>query len=164
MPQKGYKQTKDHIDKCRNPKLGKCGVSVSNWKGGIPNCIDCGNKLKWRYAKRCIKCSNKGQNSNNWKGGITKERVKIWFSEQYKQWRLSIFERDNFTCKLCSKRSKQGEHLDLEAHHIKLFSTFPELRFNLKNGITLCRDCHNKTKRKEKDFELLFEKIINFYE
>ena len=33
----------------------------------------------------------------------------------------------------------------LNADHIKPFSLFPELRFDLNNGRTLCVECHKKT-------------------
>jgi hypothetical protein len=55
-------------------------------------------------------------------------------------WRNSIFKRDNWTCQEC--KVKGGR---LEAHHKKPFKKFPELRFELSNGITLCKECHKKT-------------------
>ena len=60
-------------------------------------------------------------------------------SEEYKNWRMRVFERDNFKCQVCGKVG--GE---LNAHHIKEFSEYPELRFEVDNGITLCVNCHKK--------------------
>lgn len=66
------------------------------------------------------------------------------YTPQYKEWRRNIMERDNFTCQICKKRG--GE---LNVHHIKPWSKFPELRFNEDNGITLCKDCHLAIHRKK---------------
>lgn len=38
---------------------GLCGEMARNWRGGLPNCIDCGKKLGRRGRKRCKTCSNK---------------------------------------------------------------------------------------------------------
>ena len=55
----------------------------------------------------------------------------------YKNWRSSVFIRDNFTCQHCYIYG-----VKLNAHHIKKWSDFEELRFDINNGITLCTQCH----------------------
>lgn len=75
-----------------------------------------------------------------WKGGITKENLAIRNSFEYKLWREAVFERDDYTCVFCKKRGYK-----LNADHIKPFSLFPELRFAIDNGRTLCVPCHKTT-------------------
>lgn len=58
-------------------------------------------------------------------------------------WSLSVKERDSYTCKKC------GSNKDLHAHHILPWKKDESKRFNIENGITLCRSCHTKTERKE---------------
>lgn len=75
----------------------------------------------------------------NWKGGISKDVHSI-AEPKYKKWRSDVFNRDNWTCQTCGIRG-----VYLEAHHIKSWSKFPELRYILENGVALCRDCHKLT-------------------
>lgn len=84
-----------------------------------------------------------GEKAYNWKGGITKKRNKEYHSEKYKAWRKAVFERDNYTCQNCGKK---GGHKNLQAHHIKEWTNYPELRYDVSNGQTLCKSCHNLTK------------------
>jgi hypothetical protein len=86
-----------------------------------------------------------GENHYKWQGGITKKNELIRKSIEYRLWREAIFARDNWTCQTC--RIRGG---NIHSHHIKPFSLYPELRFALDNGITLCKTCHNKEHLSEK--------------
>ncbi len=81
-----------------------------------------------------------GKRSPNWQGGITPVHAAIRNSKEMTEWRMSVFKRDSFTCQKCGARG-----VSLHAHHVKSFSKFPDLRFEVSNGQTLCEDCHIKT-------------------
>ena len=82
----------------------------------------------------------KGERNPNWKGGITSEYERMRKSKEYELWRIAVFTRDNFTCQDCD--DKTGGNL--EAHYIKSFADYPELRVAIDNGVTLCEKCHSK--------------------
>ena len=82
----------------------------------------------------------KGKLHPFWKGGITSLNQIIRHSLEYKLWRESVFKRDNWTCVWCKIRGAK-----LNADHIKPFYLYPELRFAIDNGRTLCVECHRKT-------------------
>ena len=87
-----------------------------------------------------ISKNSSGPLGNRWAGGITAGNKLIREGIQIRLWRESVFARDNWTCQKCKIR---GQHL--HAHHIKPFSRFPEFRFDINNGITLCKKCHQIT-------------------
>ena len=91
--------------------------------------------------KRKIGLARSGEKCNFWKGGITAKNLLLRTSFNYKKWRKAVFERDDYTCQECGD-NKGG---NLEADHIKPFSKYPKLRFDIKNGRTLCKSCHQKT-------------------
>ena len=83
---------------------------------------------------------NRGPLNNMWKGGRSKNYKTGYYSTEYKHWRTDVFKRDEYTCRGCGVVSGY-----LTAHHIKSFAHYPELRFELTNGLTLCEPCHSKT-------------------
>lgn len=60
-------------------------------------------------------------------------------SAEYVTWRKRVFERDNYTCQNCGIRGAK-----LNAHHIKPYAYFHDLRYDLGNGISLCVECHKQ--------------------
>lgn len=80
-----------------------------------------------------------GSKNPNWKGGITPRSMMIRKSDEYKLWQIAVFIRDKRTCIWC------GSKKHIEADHIKPFAFYPELRFAIDNGRTLCHECHKTT-------------------
>lgn len=162
----GYKQSKEHKHKIAEANRGKKRTAemiekmrettknnpTRYWKGKKFS-EDHRKKLSeshkgYKYSEeRRKKLSNdrKGDKSHFWKGGLTKINAKIRNGIELKIWREKVFERDNWTCQKCGKRGN-GE---LNAHHIKKFSEYPELRFITSNGITLCKKCHKEDHKKK---------------
>ena len=97
-----------------------------------------------KETKQKMSLSRSGDKNINWKGGITPKVEKVRKSIEYRLWREAVFARDNWTCQMCGKR---GNRI-LNAHHIKSFSDYPELRTSIENGITLCKKCHIKIHKK----------------
>ena len=81
----------------------------------------------------------RGEKHRWWKGGISPINELIRKSLEYKLWRKAVFTRDGFKCVWC------GSNKNIKADHIKPFATFPELRFEIDNGRTLCDKCHRTT-------------------
>lgn len=90
-----------------------------------------------------------GEDSPNWRGGKCEIGQEIRKGLKYKKWRKLVFEKDNYICQMCGIRNHKGlgRTIKFEAHHVKSFSEFPDLRFSVNNGQTLCAICHNKIKK-----------------
>jgi hypothetical protein len=91
-------------------------------------------------TRRKISKALSGNKTHLWKGGITKKNKLIRTGMEFRNWRKLVFERDDYTCQECELRG-----VELNAHHIKSFALYPELRYEIDNGKTLCVECHKET-------------------
>ncbi len=84
-----------------------------------------------------------GSGNPNWKGGVGRKCTYKHINDSfYKEWRAKVFQRDNWICQTCGIRSSEGVQVYLQAHHIKKWNDYPEFRYDVDNGITLCKECH----------------------
>lgn len=114
----------------------KCGKTFKDWLG---------IHGKRKYCS--MPCANKGtaksrtgENHYNWKGGVKPINQKLRASAKYNDWRKRVFKRDKWKCKICGQVGGK-----LEADHILSWAEYPSERFKIKNGRTLCKECHKKT-------------------
>lgn len=129
------KISKESREKARQKLLGR--KFSEDWKRKISESKK-GDKNAMKRPEVRIKIS--GEKSPLWKGGIAPKNLTIRKSFEMREWRRMIFKRDNYTCVICKQKKRE-----LNADHIKPFSLFPALRFDLENGRTLCVECHRKT-------------------
>lgn len=147
----------------------------------MTRCNVCGEELK-RYkralgkivfCKRCRGKATSGRNNPNWKNGIKATNSRLRDSDKNLQWRQKVFQRDGYTCVMCGVRG--GE---LHAHHIMPFQHLInshlfyhgsinyegllqyEPLWEVHNGATLCRNCHNKIPKRLKDDEFYMNKTL----
>jgi len=138
---KGKQHTDESKTKMSNAKKGislseehKLKISNSHKGNHYPN-----------ISKAKIKQYENKENHPNWRGGLSSVNNFLRNKARIKIWREAVFLRDNFICqnkdcKFCNNKSG----IYLQAHHIKPLSIYPEVRFDVKNGITYCKDFHIK--------------------
>ncbi len=77
-------------------------------------------------------------------------------SMKYRVWRAKVLERDDNTCQWSGCTQKEG----LEIHHIKRWANNLHLRYNVFNGITLCKEHHQSIFNREATYEVVFLKTV----
>ncbi len=104
-------------------------IALKKWKenGGQP------------WNKGIVWNNMRGNKHPNWQGGLTEKNWDLRMSTKYRDWRIAVFKRDNYTCIQCGGKYK------IEADHIKPVSLFKNLILSIDNGRTLCHKCHVKT-------------------
>lgn len=91
----------------------------------------------------------------NWKGGITPIKKSLRCSPEWRYWRKEVFTRDEYKCVECESS------VQLEPHHIIPLRVCMETIFDVNNGITLCRGCHQNTFRREEDFIERYNSMVS---
>jgi hypothetical protein len=90
----------------------------------------------WACRNKGLRITRLGPNNPAWRGGVSPPNQADRKSVEYDVWRDAVFRRDNYTCQHCGARGR------MHAHHILSYAGFPERRYDVVNGITLCVACH----------------------
>lgn len=136
--------------------LGKKRTITKEWRKNLSNA----RKGKMPKNWSAIKYSTKGKFGKEHPVWVENKKVSLYQAihqlYQYGRWRFAIFSRDNFTCVLCKKKASGRLEAD---HYPKYFANIiaeygiksideaivcKEL-WDINNGRTLCKDCHQKT-------------------
>jgi len=146
-------QCKDCVnDKRRTgkPHLGRFKKGEKSWNSGkikIQNpdekrvCRFCNTEKKLKefvkqrkwFTYRCKECKNSARRK-----GPRKKTFESRFNSTYLEWQTKVKDRDGWKCVKC------GSLDSLHTHHIKKWDDYPELRFDIDNGLTLCHGCHSR--------------------
>ena len=148
------------------------GKTSAHWKGGkiAKICVQCNKEYYTNKARVNSKfCSQeccgiwkhenlKGEKIYNY----IKDRTKLKDDHRdrggqlHRNWSNLVKERDKYTCKINNKDCF-GK---LEAHHILGWTKFPELKYSINNGITLCHFHHPRKRSEEKRLIPFFKQMV----
>lgn len=110
-------------------KTKSCGCLSREWREGF-------DSLMKQYRPLFS-----GENHYNYNYDLSDlDRVKMryeLYGNDRRIWRKEIFMRDNHTCQICYE--KGGE---LNAHHLNGYNWHESGRYDINNGVTLCKKCH----------------------
>lgn len=135
----------------------KKGVVPWNTGKTTPHMI--GNKLSlgmtpWNKGKPHMQ----KERHPNWIADRTKlvKSEKKHLDGRYREWMFSVKYRDIWKCRISNKECKER----LEAHHILNWKDYPELRYDINNGITLCHAHHPRGRDNEAKLSPFFQKLV----
>ena len=119
LGKKGYKATAEH----------RLKLSIAKSKENLS-----------RETRLKMSESHKGDKHWNWRGGECIRNKKQYFDINYRLWREEVFRRDKYKCRNCGISG-----VYITAHHIKSWKNYPDMRYEVSNGLTLCEKCHSLT-------------------
>lgn len=94
----------------------------------------------------CIREEMVGTKHHNYNPNKTdEERLKkryILGKHTLNEFRNKVYRRDEYTCRVCGQVGGT-----LNAHHLDGWNWATDKRFEVSNGATLCKDCHNEFHR-----------------
>lgn len=153
----GKIQTPEHRRKIGLKQIGnKHALGIKQSKDVIEKRV---KKIKEGYKNGRISffAGKFGKDSPSW----IPDRTKLKKSDEkrtsaYNYWRKQVWERDKFKCKISNEDCKGR----LEAHHILPWRDYPELRYEINNGITLCHVHHPRKRTDEAKLSPYFQSLL----
>jgi hypothetical protein len=114
---------------------------------------------EWKRAHSArMKGKFRAETSWRWKSNrseIELNRSRRW-SAEYRDWRTAVYLRDDYKCRMMTPDCG----VKLEAHHILSWKDYPELRYQINNGITLCLAHHPRKRAEEKRLAPVFQELV----
>ncbi len=107
-------------------------------------------------TKNKISLAHKGEKNYRWIKDRSKLVRRNRSDPDFIQWRKNVFIRDEYKCKICGESNKY-----VQAHHILSWREYPELRYEINNGITLCLAHHPRKRAEEKRLAPILKKLVS---
>jgi ribosomal protein L37AE/L43A len=126
-------------------------------------CDECGSEYNTklrpsRYTGRCRACANKtqalgykhteeqnkakserqtGEGNHRYNPDITDEQRAKQRTRLHDNWAVEVKELANYVCDKCGDTENAKV-----AHHLQAYAKYEESRYDVSNGVCLCRSCH----------------------
>jgi len=109
-------------------------------------------------TKKKMSEAHLGKKNGYWKQDRNKlvKNEKKHLDTKYKYWMLEVKNRDKWKCRIINSDCKGR----LESHHILNWKDYPELRYEISNGITLCQAHHPRGRESEAKLSPYFQKLV----
>jgi hypothetical protein len=139
----------------------KKGVKTRNEKGSYNVKESTKNKIRLKLegrkvpfsTRKKISSTQQGIKLKDWKKFNSKKEYDLKFNKSLKN---IIRNRDNQRCSICDiKRTSLNR--ELSVHHID----YNKKNCNLNNLISLCANCHGKTKKNRLYWKIFFRDLMN---
>lgn len=139
------------LAKSRKPFLGKHHLKESKEK--MTEKLK--GKIPWNKELKGFLAGEKNWHYKKDRSLLVKRQERN--DSSYYDWRLQVYKRDSYKCKInnvdCAGR--------IIAHHILGWAEYPELRYDINNGITLCLAHHPRKRAEEKRLAPYFMELMS---
>jgi hypothetical protein len=160
MPKGHAKNEEQKRMKCRLAALGNQNMLGKRYKQKPDRAFNAGRYVKGRLNpnKGIPRLEYMREKNPNWISDRTLLKKKEQRNDSaYHDWRRQVWMRDDFKCKIANLDC-EGR---IEAHHILVWSQYPELRYKINNGITLCHAHHPRKRAEEKRLVPYFMGLVS---
>ena len=145
LANKGKKRTKEARER----------MSLSHQ--GVPLSQERRKRISLANMGRVVKPLT-GENHPNWIADRTLlvKSEKKHLDGRYREWMKAVKNRDGWKCRIADHNCNGR----LEAHHILRWSDYPELRYEVNNGISLCAFHHPRKINDEERLIPTFRELV----
>lgn len=179
---KGFRHSKETKEKISKANFGKifsvehrAKLSLAKKGKKIPRVWSEESREKLRkfhlgrkHTKEALEKMSQGH-----KGLFTKEKHPNWIKDRTmlsvkddrgyygtdtasREWSRNVKKRDMWKCQMANNDCNGR----MESHHILNWKDYPELRYELRNGITLCHYHHPKSRKEEEKLSPYLQSLI----